>query len=97
MIATTEQSGISLKVRDVSRQRMVNASDVPREATVGELVHGLVSRMGLPKEDVEGRELTYHARLEREGRHLHASETVGDVLQEDDQLVLQPKIQAGAR
>jgi len=96
MIATTERSGISLKVRDVCRQRLVNANAVPYQATVGELVHGLVSRMGLPEADVEGRELTYHARLDREGRHLHASETVGDVLEEEDEIVLQPKIQAGA-
>ena len=96
MIATTEQNGITLRARDVSRQRLVTANAVPREATVGEIVQGLVSRMGLPGKDVEGRELTYHARLDREGRHLHASESVGDVLRENDEVVLHPKIQAGA-
>ena len=40
--------------------------------------------MQLPKSDIGGRPLTYHARLEREGRHLHASELVGEALQEQD-------------
>jgi len=96
MIATTEKR-LSLRAWDVSRQKLVNVDDVPADATVGELVRGLVSRMGLPPSDVEGHPLNYHARLEREGRHLHASETVGDALQEDDQVVLQPNIQAGGR
>lgn len=96
MIATTDRSGIQLQARDVSRQRLVTANGIPRDATVGELVQGLVSRMGLPNEDVEGRQLSYQARLDREGRHLHSSETVGDVLQENDELVLHPRIQAGA-
>lgn len=96
MIATKEGRSISLRVRDVSRQRLVNARNVPQDATVGEVVKELVSTMGLPREDVEGRQLTFHARLEREGRHLQSSEVVGDALQDDDEVVLQPKIQAGA-
>jgi hypothetical protein len=44
---------------------------------------------------VSGRPLTYHARLEREGRHLHASERVGDAVQNGDKVVLQPNIDAG--
>jgi len=96
MIATTERKGISLQARDVSRQKLVSVDDVPTDATVGELVEGLLSsRMNLPRSDVEGRPLNYHARLEREGRHLHAAERVGDALQDEDEIVLQPNIQAG--
>jgi hypothetical protein len=91
-----EPKGISLRVRDTSRQKLVRADRVPADSTVGELVRGLVrSRLNLPQHDPEGRPLTYHARLEREGRHLHASELVGDALKDQDEIVLQPNIQAG--
>jgi len=96
MIATTQRKGISLQARDVSRQKLVRVDEVPPDATVGEMVQGLLGGgMNLPQTDAEGRPLNYHARLEREGRHLHASERVGDVLQKDDEIVLQPNIQAG--
>jgi len=35
------------------------------------------------------------SRLEREGRHLHASERIGDALQTEDHLTLHPNIDAG--
>ncbi len=99
MVAVLEKrpKGISLTARDTSRQKLVHVDEVPADATVGELVEGLVTGgMNLPRNDVEGRAMTYHLRLEREGRHLHASEVVGDVLQENDEVVLQPNIQAGS-
>jgi len=95
MIATLEKKGVTLHVRDVSRQKLVRVDDVPPDATVGELIEGLLDRMNLPQHDADGRPLNYHARLEREGRHLHASEFVNDVLRTGDELVLQPNIQAG--
>jgi hypothetical protein len=51
--------------------------------------------MNLPRQDTSGAPLTYHARLEREGRHLHASERIGDALERKDRLTLQPNIDAG--
>ena len=51
--------------------------------------------MGLVDMDVEGRPLTYHARLEREGRHLHGAEILSDVVQTGDKIVMQPVIMAG--
>jgi hypothetical protein len=90
-----ETMGVGLSVLDVSGQRQRNVSNVPEDSTVGELVQGLLSQMNLPQNDPSGRPLTYHARLEREGRHLLASERVGDALQTGDQLVLQPNIDAG--
>ena len=92
---TTETAGVGLQVSDVSGQKSFSVSGVPHDSTVGELIQGLLSQMQLPHNDVSGRPLTYHARLEREGRHLHASERVGDALQTGDQLVLQPNIDAG--
>jgi len=87
---------VSVSARDVSGQKRA-AADVPLDATVGELARGLIDRMHLPHTDVEGKPISYQIRHDGQGRHLHPAETVGDVLQENDQIVLQPKIQAGAR
>lgn len=87
---------ISLKARDTSRQKLVRVDEVPFDSTVGELIEGLVtSGMNLPRNDADGHPIAYHLRLEREGRHLHAAEVVGDVLKDDDEVILQPNIQAG--
>jgi hypothetical protein len=84
-----------LEVTDVSGQKRVTVDDVHSAGTVGELIDGLLPEMQLTRNDVAGRPLTYHARLEREGRHLHASERIGDALRAGDRLVLQPNIDAG--
>lgn len=86
-----------LHARDVSGQRAADLPDVPVDYTIGEMVEGVLAQMKLPENDVEGRKLNYHPLLEREGRHLHASEIVGDALQDNDQIVLQPNIDAGSR
>jgi hypothetical protein len=86
---------INLRASDVSGQKLAEARRVPGDATVGELVSGLLTRMNLPRNDVNGRPLRYQARLERAGRHLLSSELVGESLQEDDRLTLQPNVDAG--
>ena len=86
---------LHLTAQDVTGQKKVKVSSVPAEATVRELVHGLLARMGLVRQDLAGQPLEYRARLEREGRHLNDSELVSDALQPDDEIVLQPKIIAG--
>ena len=91
----TVTNGIGVEVSDVSGQKKVNVTNLSADASVGELIQGLLGRMHLPPNDTSGRPLTYHARLEREGRHLHASEKVGDALQAGDRIVLQPNIDAG--
>ena len=90
-----ETMGIGLQASDVSGQKTFDVHDVPPDSTVGELIQGLLGQMNLPQNDVGGRQLTYHALLEREGRHLHASERVGDALTSGDRVVLQPNIDAG--
>jgi len=95
--ATTAALTLALSVSDVSGQKRVKASAIPKRATVHELVQGLLAKMRLPRNDVAGRPLTYRARLEREGRHLHEHEEVGRVLRDQDELVLQPNIDAGGR
>ncbi len=90
-----EATTLGLRATDLSGQKTVHASGVPTNFTIGELVQGLLAKMGLARTDVEGRPLNYYARLEREGRHLHGSETVGKALQEGDEIVLTPNIDAG--
>jgi len=96
MTQSSEGSIAVLEVSDVTGQRSVDIEGVDGEATVGELVDRLLADLELTRDDTEGRPITYRARLEREGRHLHAAERVGDALQSGDRLVLQPNIDAGA-
>ncbi len=86
---------LGLRVSDVSGQKSARASAVPLSSTIGELVQGLLAKMGLARNDADGRPLQYYARLEREGRHLNGSELVGDSLEDDDELTLTPNIEAG--
>ncbi len=88
---------VPIRVSDVTGQKVVDVRDVPSDATIGEMIDGLLPRMNMPRNDSGGRLLAYQARLDREARHLHASEVVGDALQAHDRVVLQPEINAGAR
>jgi len=96
MTATESREGISLTVSDVSGQKIFRVPKAPPEATVGELVRSLLSPMNLPATDTSGQPLAYQARLEREGRHLNAAETLRDALVTGDQIMLQPNIDAGS-
>jgi hypothetical protein len=86
---------MDLHVSDVTGQKNVKASAVPAHYTIAELVQRLIAKMGLARTSSGGQPLAYHARLDREGRHLHGTETVGDALRTDDELVLTPDIDAG--
>ena len=85
------------EVSDVSGQKVLSVSNVPVDATVGELIQGLIGRMRLPANDAGGRPLTYHARLDREGRHLQGAERVSTAVLPGDRVVLQPNVDAGGR
>lgn len=86
---------LELRATDVSQQRAVSVKGVPPDASVAELVQGLVAQMHLPKNDPTGNPITYQARLEREGRHLRSSERVGEALQNADTIRLVPTVDAG--
>ena len=86
---------IELEISDVSGQKVFSVGNVPIANTVGELINEVLPKMNLPRQDPSGAPLTYQARLEREGRHLNASERIGDSLQFKDRLTLQPNIDAG--
>jgi hypothetical protein len=87
---------VSIAVSDMHGARVVNWR-APSGASVQELIEATQQELGLPRQDLEGRAYTYHARLEREGRHLLATEMLGDVLEPDDHVVLQPHISAGGK
>ena len=86
---------VTLEASDVSGQKVARVRGVSTDSTVGELVNGLLGEMSLPRTSSEGRPLTYHALLEREGRHMHNSEVLGEVVRDHDRVVLQPSIEAG--
>lgn len=89
MANTQTMTGISLQASDVSGQKIVTVPSIPLDATVGELTRGLLAKMQLPDN------IPYQVRLERQQRHLHASERVADALETGDKVVLQPSIDAG--
>ncbi|MDH3716241.1 MAG: hypothetical protein OET44_20620 [Gammaproteobacteria bacterium] len=86
---------LDIHVRDVANQRPSKARGLRAELSIGDLVQRLRAKMNLPEVDATGQPHVYHAYLQREARHLHATETVGDVLQTDDEIILQPDVQAG--
>lgn len=86
---------IALEVSDVSGQKVFNVKNAPVANTVGELVSEMIALMNLPRNASNGAPLTYMARSEREGRHLNASERIGDALEAGDRLTLAPNIDAG--
>ena len=88
---------VPITATDLTGQKRVRARRVPMDSTMGDLVQDLLPRLQLLAQDSAGRPLTYHARIERLGRHAHASETVGDVLEPNDLIALHPNVDAGAR
>lgn len=87
--------GLDLEASDVTGQHRVKVHDVAPDTTVGELVRGLVRKMGLASTDPNGNRYVYHVRHDA-GRHLHASEIVGDVLHPGDHVSLLPNVDAGS-
>ena len=85
---------ISIHVQDMSGQREFVARDVPLEATWGETMGSILANLPLPKNDPVSPN-TWSGHLEREGRHLHANEMVGDALVNGDRVILQPEVNAG--
>lgn len=83
------------EVSDVTGQKVLAVSGMPEDVTVSELIQGLVGRMRLPLNDASGRPLSYHARLDREGRHLQGAERVAEAVRSGDRVVLQPNVDAG--
>lgn len=94
-MSTAMADTIDFVVRDLSGQKEVKASAVPRDTTVSEMVYEILAKMGLGRNDSEGRALNYRARLDREARHLNGDERVGDALRPEDYVTLHPSADAG--
>ena len=90
----SKQQTINLHVKDMSGQREFLARDVPTDASWGECMDGILAKMSLPRNTGSDGGV-WAGRLEREGRHLHPSEIVGDALTDEDRIVLQPEVVAG--
>lgn len=86
---------IPFNFSDVSGQQSYEC-EAPADETMQMAIERLLAETATPRTDAQGRPLTYQARLEREGRHVHASERIGDAIRPGDHLVLQPNIDAGA-
>ncbi|MBN1421528.1 MAG: hypothetical protein JXP34_22335 [Planctomycetes bacterium] len=86
--------GISVVISDPWLQRRAEL-DVDPEASIRELVDSAIGHLSLPRNDASGRSITFHARLEREGRHMNAAEIVREALRTSDHLILEPDIDAG--
>lgn len=93
MVAAVAEREMTIRATDVSGQKTVRFR-VGRDSAIGDLVSRLLSPLDLQPE-VDGRRLSYTARLEREGRHLSSAEKVSDALEEDDQIMVSPTIDAG--
>jgi hypothetical protein len=86
---------LTLNARDFTGNKRSRVSRIPSDSTVGELVDGLLGRMKLPLTGGDGQPLSYHPLRQRESRHLYSSEVVGEVLADDDEIVLHPSVEAG--
>ena len=86
---------LSITASDVTGQKHARARNVPADGSIGDLVDGLLPRLRLNSLGRGGQPVHYDARLQREERHLHRTERVGDALIPDDHLVLHPRVVAG--
>jgi hypothetical protein len=84
---------MSLMVEDFTGQVRHKASGIPRDASLGEVITSVASRLRLPLNDAQGRPVTYAARAR--GASLNESDRVGDVLEENEVVTLTQNVTAG--
>ena len=88
-------AGMDLRVSDASGQRNFTIKGFSPAANVRDLIKVLIPKMGLNTQDSNGRPLDYQAFSKTESVHLRATDRVGDVLQQGEEISLLPDIQAG--
>lgn len=87
---------IELSASDTTRQKRVRLRGIPTDQAVGELLdHEILPRLALPRLDSQQRPIAWSARLSRTGQYVNRSERVSDALLDQDEVVLQPNIDAG--
>lgn len=84
---------MSLMFEDFTGQVRHRASGVPRDATLGELIASVATRLRLPANDAQGRPVTYAARAN--GASLSEADVVGEVLRDDEVVTLTQNVTAG--
>lgn len=92
----SEAASIDIFARGANGATRVKARDVPTNSTIAEFTKRVLGKMRLVDRDSAGRPLAYRARLAREGRLLNPSERVGDALRPEDEVVIAPRVDAGA-
>ena len=85
---------MTLEVEDFTGQLRRRAGDIPRKATVNDLVESLRSELQLPDHDAQGRPIQYAA-LTSDGEVLNATDQLGDVVEDDDVVTLTKSVTAG--
>jgi hypothetical protein len=92
----TATAKMTVNFRDISGQRRFTARNVSPDATFREVRDRVVDEMGLHRNGGNGNGAdAWTGLLQREGRHIHPSERIGDALQDLDQVELAPEIHAG--
>jgi len=89
-----QPSAISITACDTTRQKRVRLT-APLRASVGEVLDEAIPRLNLNRRGPDGEELSLEARLDREARHLHRSEQVGQALRHEDTVTVYAKVIAG--
>jgi hypothetical protein len=84
---------ISLMVEDFTGQMRHKASGIPTDASMGELISSVASKLRLPLNDSQGRPVTYAARAR--GVSLNESDRIGDVLADNEVVTLTQNVTAG--
>jgi hypothetical protein len=95
-LAERKEKELTIRASDVSGQKRVRfrVSRDLADGSVGDLLTHLVAPLDLQPE-VDGRPVSYTARLERDGRQLSPAERVSDALVEEDEVMVAPTIDAG--
>ena len=85
---------MTLEVEDVTGQVRRRAHGIAPDTTVAEMTEHLAWRLELPEQDASGRPVLYSART-ADGEALNPTDFVGDVLKEQDRVILSPSVTAG--
>lgn len=93
MIANDPRN-MALLVEDFSGQVRRRADRIPRAATVNDLIDSIRDEMQLPDQDAQGRPIQYGAVSSR-GEMLNASDRLGDVLDDEEVVMLTKSVTAG--
>jgi len=93
-MVSNDTNTMTIHATDVTGQRRV-AVEIDRGSTVADLLRGTSSRMNLYEEDEEQRRVTWYARDEKRGVALRPSQVVGEALQDQDTVRVQPEVSAG--